>query len=223
MKKILSIFAIILCFALAYKCYFKQKFYISSLSRLDKKKSYIFLFLGDSITKGTGAAYSYSDLIEDFFIQNGYNVKCINLAKNGATSYKMLSITQKYISFYHPDVVFLSIGWNDLKNRIRISEYEKNLLKITYILKREKVRRIVFLSSTLVSLPIANLKIRKYNSVLKKIAIKYNFDFVDVYKYWQRNTHKLEDYLSYDGIHPNNNGQKLIFEVIKKSFLKKII
>lgn len=57
-----------------------------------------------------------------------------------------------------------------------------------------------------------NENIEIYNNIIKEVSSQENLDFIDL-----KEVIKLEDL--YDGLHPNTQGHKKIFDTVKK-FLK---
>ncbi|MBA4320495.1 MAG: hypothetical protein C0412_19015, partial [Flavobacterium sp.] len=53
----------------------------------------------------------------------------------------------------------------------------------------------------------SKVNIKKYNESIKNIALKNNLQFIDIYD-------DLNDADFYDGLHPNKNGHKKIFQKI---------
>ena len=56
--------------------------------------------------------------------------------------------------------------------------------------------------------------IRRYNSALQTLSVKYRTGLIDVYTPFNENK---EAYLTADGLHPNNVGHELLYQVISSS------
>lgn len=133
-------------------------------------------------------------------------------------------------------VVVIAIGTNDSmfavsngKNWVDVDTFEKNLEKILEIANKNNVRQLIFIGAPPVNDSIlnpipwfpshiySNESIEKYNNIIKKFANKNNFEFVDLYNDFTKNNYK--ELLS-DGVHPNTEGHKQIYEKILEEFIK---
>jgi len=63
-----------------------------------------------------------------------------------------------------------------------------------------------------------NSYMEKYNAVIAEVAKNNNAQFIDVYSVFQKSD--LGDYLSDDGLHPNDKGHEVIFEMVKGALEK---
>jgi len=105
----------------------------------------------------------------------------------------------------------------------------KNNLKLLVKLAKQYSKKIVFLGLTLVDeskvnpLPWDtdksnnNKSIALYNKIIKTIAVENKLLFIDIYEYFNKIKYKE---LLEDGDHPNTEGHKLIFEIVKESLIK---
>ncbi len=93
---------------------------------------------------------------------------------------------------------------------------EKNLEKLIFLSKKH-TKKIVFIWLTNVNEKLASTKkdffknnrIKKFDEIIKKIAIKNNCDYLEIFDLLKNSD--LEDWL-----HPNNLGHKKIFEKVKE-------
>ena len=133
------------------------------------------------------------------------------------------------------NIILFSIGTNDClflkgKKSYWVEERDfKNNLKLLVKLAKQYSKKIVFLGLTLVDeskvnpLPWDtdksnnNKSIALYNKIIKTIAVENKLLFIDIYEYFNKIKYKE---LLEDGDHPNTEGHKLIFEIVKESLIK---
>ncbi|TFG35563.1 MAG: SGNH/GDSL hydrolase family protein, partial [Parcubacteria group bacterium] len=66
----------------------------------------------------------------------------------------------------------------------------------------------------------SNENIKNYNEIIKKTCEEENAEFVEIFDKWIKSDYK--DLLE-DGLHPNSNGNKKIFEEVKDLLISKKI
>ena len=130
-------------------------------------------------------------------------------------------------------IIIFAFGVNDSilinRKKPRVSEkvFKKNLNEIVSYSKKY-ADKIIFLSP----LPIEekkvtpmpwspteyyfNDRIRKYREILKHLCRKEKLYYLDLTKYFNDNIEKL----LHDGVHPNTEGHKKIFEIVKNFLVK---
>lgn len=113
------------------------------------------------------------------------------------------------------------------KRFVSLDKFQYNLTKILKLCeKTELVRKIFFLTSLNCdeskTTPVSwgeyyykNDEIKKYNEVIKNIAVKNNIEYLDLY--WTMDDSDLPDWL-----HPNSNWHKKIFEKVYNFLENKI-
>lgn len=57
------------------------------------------------------------------------------------------------------------------------------------------------------------MNVEKYNQVAKEVCGSENIAFVDMYSEFMKQDYKN---LLFDGLHPNDEGHELMFQVVKK-------
>ncbi|RVU54966.1 SGNH/GDSL hydrolase family protein [Anaerosphaera multitolerans] len=166
--------------------------------------------IGDSIVKGFGVGEENSFV---YFKKN--NLKTLNLGENGATSQECL----RQLAYIDGDLVLIYVGINDFLLNYSLNKTIENIVKITDCVKK-KGKKIILCSphrisgdategwcnsSTFIS---ANHKLKNFNLILKGIAFKDNYYFIDYYNL----LNKVENYdnLFFDGIHPTKETHNLM-------------
>lgn len=159
----------------------------------------------------------------------------LNLGVSGQTSTKVLNRfeaeTEARVREKDKCLVIFSVGSNDYawlefeKKYVVDSElYRENLLTLITIGRKLNVS-MLFLTLTPVDESITkianhkgkvrrNVDVERYNSIVKSLCSQENIPMVDVYAAFMKTNHI--QLLSSDGLHPNNTGHKVIFELVKK-------
>lgn len=196
------------------------------------------LIFGDSITAGVGDkehkgwAGRFTKWFEG---QDKYNF-VYNLGIPGETTSKLLkrfetecSVRTKHIYDDDRFIVIFNIGINDAKiigsgkqPQISLSQFKNNLLSLINLAKKY-TKEVVFIGLTSVDESkdgllgdqhFFNENIRKYNIVIKEACKAERISFIDLFENWSANSSK--DFLSEDGLHPNELGHKNIFELVRE-------
>lgn len=160
-----------------------------------------------------------------------------NYSIPGYTSRNLLKIFEKKIKkqikkrINEEFSIIIAIGTNDSKldllhpdKRISETEFKNNIIKLIKLSKKFSENIIIlgllpvyehkttpFIKKTY----YYNNKIKKYNIILHKCAIKEKVKFIDFYDAWIKKN--LKELFS-DGLHPNIKGHTQIFNEIKSIF-----
>ncbi|MBN1376847.1 hypothetical protein JW949_00780 [Candidatus Woesearchaeota archaeon] len=130
-------------------------------------------------------------------------------------------------------IIIFAIGTNDShfyhnENRLQVKpeQFKKNIKKLISLAKNFS-SKIIFINYTFVDESMTTLYndlnsykneyIQEYNNNLKEICAKNNVHFIDIYKIFVKKDYKK---LLYDGLHPNSEGHKLIYETVKDFLIK---
>lgn len=157
----------------------------------------------------------------------------------GISAYSSENLVNSYDSFFNAvsrreagkekiSTVIFAIGINDSaeiihswKKKVDLKKFEENIqLLIEKAQKEELIERVVFLWNINVDESVINSfldgemyfynrEIQKYNDILKNLTENNNCEYVELF--WLMNLEDLED-----GLHPNANGHKKIYEKMKE-------
>jgi lysophospholipase L1-like esterase len=203
------------------------------------------IIFGDSIahgawdTKEGGWVQKFKNFLDEESLSESENEYTIyNLGVSGNTTEDLLERfefeTKQRLKGDEEELLFIfAIGINDTqflhsKNNLRFTseEYRDNLEKLLKTAKRFS-QNIIFLGLTPVdeskTTPIPwntdksykNEYIKEFNDVLEKFCRENKVYFIDVLNIFMKGNYNN---LLEDGLHPNSEGHKKIFELIK-SFL----
>lgn len=187
--------------------------------------------LGDSLTAGAGAENargSFPYLLSKRISEKNVKVKLLNLGQPGAKSIDLINNQLLPLQAFHPEVITLCIGTNDMHNRVPLDEFEKNYRQILEELLKYKKVKIILINlpylgaDELIWPPYRSYfdgKIQKYNQAIAEIATEKKLTLVDLYgktKGYFKNNQKLV--YSADLYHPSSAGYRLWSDLIYASY-----
>src|SRR3989344_1010829 len=202
------------------------------------------LVFGASIAQGYyDTEGGWADRLKRYFIQEELkhnweqSINVFNLALSGDTSKDVLSRiskeTKQRIWSNHKLIFIFEIGTNDSiiingKPKVPLSEFRKNLNQLLKFCKTYS-DKIIFLGLTPVDEPrvtpmtwspsesYLSERIKKYNDEVKVFSNRNNLGFVDLHREFTKVDFKKN---LHDGVHPNSQGHKKIFEIVRDFLVK---
>jgi len=176
-----------------HSAYWNQK--VSMYSVLPNEPNEI-IFLGDSIT----------DRCEWFELFSNPKVKNRGLSgdKTAGVLDRLSEITES-----QPAKVFIMIGVNDIRHSVKDSAIVANYKKIIEKIKSDSPNTKIILQSVL---PVnndignpktTNEKVTELNNYIKKLAVSFDLQFVDINSKLQNKSGQLDAKYSEDGLHIN--------------------
>jgi acyl-CoA thioesterase I len=189
---------------------------------------------GDSITWGAvdKAEGGWAQRLKKFIDNNTDEYETYSLGVSGDTTINLLKRFEIESQARNPEIIILAIGTNDsayineINNTvIPLDLFEKNIKELIN-LARKFTQQIVIIglpkvdeskvqpfrdSST--GKQYANNNLKKYSDKLAEISRENQLIFIDVF-----NILSVEDLG--DGLHPNENGHKKLYEYIKNKLIE---
>lgn len=170
------------------------------------------LFFGDSLTAGYGMAApdkeSYPALIQQKISAENLPYECINAGVSGDTSSSGLARLERWL--INPiDVFVLELGVNDFLRGLPASAMQNNLEKILQKVKKKYPDCKLAVMGMEVPTFQSNLKIEEFRTIFRKLAQKYNAEFVPFFLEGVAGVKQLN---LPDGLHPNSKGYVVIAE-----------
>jgi lysophospholipase L1-like esterase len=180
------------------------------------------VFMGNSITEG------WSKFNPDFFVGKSY----INRGISGQTTPQMLVRFRADVINLDPKIVVILAGTNDIAGNTGFSTLEmimENIISMTELAKANNVK--VILCSVLPAFDYPwktglnpSEKIAKLNEMIKQFAETNGIIYLDYYSSMVDERKGLKSEFSYDGVHPNETGYKIMAplaeEAIKNALIK---
>ena len=184
------------------------------------KKEKRVVFLGNSITEG------WANLRPDFFTTNGY----IGRGIGGQTSYQYLVRFREDVINLQPKLVVINAGTNDVAENT--GPYNEdytfgNILSMVELAQAHGIK--VILTSTLPAAAFAwnprikdaADKIAALNARVREYAEEHHIPYVDYYQAMVYGENKaLNPAYSNDGVHPTEEGYKVMEALIKPAIEK---
>lgn len=180
--------------------------------------------IGDSLTYGYGVK---KDLSFVELLRKHLNINIVNKGINGDTTSGILSRSYEDVLKEKPDYVLIMAGTNDLLMNRSLSLIEDNIKLLIKEAKDNGIIPILALQPPIIAslakiywdseidYENVNLNLSKYINYFKTYLKDNNIHFIDFYnKFLSANN--ITNLFS-DGIHPNVEGHKLMFNTISKN------
>jgi acyl-CoA thioesterase I len=185
----------------------------------DHKVTLLYVALGDSTVEGVGASSAAATYPARLFtrLRAIYpRAGVINLGVGGATSADVVNDQLERAIVMRPKLVTLSVGPNDITDRVPVAEYEANLGTIFRRFAGEIGTVVVVnLLPDLSVTPrfrgrenereVARLTV-EFNEAIGRQALLYAVEVVDLYKPSQLEVPRRPELLAADGYHPSDLG-----------------
>jgi lysophospholipase L1-like esterase len=206
---------------------------IHTLDMREELKLRRIVLVGDSITFGDNAQSrknSWGSRLHEY-LKNNFPGKfeLVNNGVEGEIAQEGFDEIEDRVIKYTPDIVFIGYGTNDCTKENRayvnsIYNFESNMKDIAEAVRSQTNAVIIFnLAPPVIEelcnddvVTIHNRDIEAYNNVVKRICGSMMLSFVDHYDLMSAND-DIKELIDYDGIHPNDEGHRVMFENILSS------
>lgn len=191
---------------------------LSILGNSDPNQNLNIAVIGDSTALGVGTAgvnesfsYQYLELIKSQYGTANY----INYGVNGITSKGLIDNEISKLSNQEFDIVFVSIGANDITAGISENEFKENVRKISQTLASFNIKKVIwmsipdFITSPVLLPPLTNYlshQALQFNNITKSVVTENKFDYIDVYDSTRDQFINDKNSFSKDGYHPSKTG-----------------
>lgn len=176
------------------------------------------VFMGNSITEG------WSIFDKAFFKDMPY----INKGVSGQTTGEMLARFQRDVIDLQPSMVVILAGINDIAENqgyVPLDRIFGNIIAMAEQAKEHNIK--VIMSSVLPALDFPwrpgmqpKDKIIALNAMLAKYAAVNGITYVDYYSVMVDENKALNDAYTYDGVHPNKRGYRVMGPLLEDAILK---
>lgn len=177
----------------------------------------VIVILGDSLTEGYGLEKekAFPTLTQHILkSENNIDVQIINAGVSGSTSASAVSRAKWFLQ-KKPDVLILALGANDGLRGVEIGSIKKNLKDAIHLAKQNGIR--VWLAGMQLPPNYGKEYTRKFAQMYKDIAKEEN---IPLFPFLLEGVAGQPRLNQTDGIHPNEEGQKVIARTIAV-FIKK--
>lgn len=193
------------------------------------QKGFVYVAIGDSSVEGVGASHhtkSYPSLVFEKIKLTYPEGEYHNLGKSGDRIKHVIENQLPQALVLKPNLVTVSIGVNDIRGRVKLSQFEKDLVYLICSLQRETDAKVIITNipdfSSLPSLPIyiriaSKILILRFNKSIEKISDNFGLTLVDIFKVSRKLCKQWRDFISNDGYHPSDAGYAIWAETIISS------
>ncbi len=199
------------------------------------------LVFGDSIAQGfwdsdggwVERLRKYYDALALKDLHNNKQPEIFNLGVSGDTTHNLLARVELETEVRKwpgdPLIAVVAIGTNDDlfengEQRVSPEEFNANIQKVIETLK-PITQKIMFVGNAAcdekLTTPVfwadihyTNEQMRKYEQIVQKVAAEQKLPFVPVFETFQAKMAAGENLLA-DGLHPNDAGHELIFQLVR--------
>ncbi|SFA91052.1 MULTISPECIES: GDSL-type esterase/lipase family protein [unclassified Bacillus (in: firmicutes)] len=203
--------------------------------------AYSYVVLGDSLSVGVGSSFFSPGFVQRYrrFAEKALDeqIYLLSFAQSGSkTEDVLLEIQKEFVAnrVKEAEIVTVTAGGNDLIDAAReflnggnekqlekklnnsIANMKKILENITNIKKHchhPYIVRVLNLYNPFPNIPLADEGVRRFNRLLKGFSNGDTIIVADIYKIFKNNE---GDFLSIDGVHPNDNGYERMAEKIHR-------
>lgn len=168
---------------------------------------------GDSLTAGFGLAEneSYPYLLQQKLKADGFDYEVVNAGVSGDTSIGGLERAEWVLGQQNVKILILELGANDLLRGMPVANMKRNLAQIIEKAQEKKIE--VLLCGMLAPPTMGSDYQREYVAAFPDLADQYKVEFVP---FLLDRVAMKKELNQADGIHPNNEGTKLMTDNIYK-------
>jgi acyl-CoA thioesterase I len=179
----------------------------------------MYVALGDSTVEGIGATRSELNYVGRLYarLREVYpNARVENLGVGGATSVDVLARQLDRAVALAPDLVTLSVGPNDITERVALADYSRNIDAIFgRLASQTRAVLVVNLLPDLAVTPrfrgheaeaVVGRRSIEFNAALTRLAKHHGVVIVDLYEPSRREVPARPELMAGDGYHPSDVG-----------------
>jgi acyl-CoA thioesterase-1 len=196
---------------------------VQTISKLTTGNPVTIVALGDSLTEGWMVSKGYIDYLKEMFRTRFTNNKCtfINSGIPGDTADSGLSRMQWDVLHYKPDCVFVQYALNDAFSGFPEHYFKSNIKGIIEKIRERGNAEIVLITSSYIGDNEDNRHVEGYYHQLEALGEEYGIPVVLTHEYWKkkiRNGVVWGTLVQFDGVHPTEEGYRLMAEAIMGLF-----
>ena len=173
-----------------------------------------YIFVGDFHTDNL----NFEDLDYHYTKLNNQDYKTEDLLNN----------LEDLVYRYNPSIVFIELGFNDLKDGVEAVDTVTNLSEIIDNIKKNRTYTKIYIESIypintdienfdedLINENVTNERINNLNEMIEELAKDKKVEYIDVYKELSLNDKLNEEYTD-NGVYLNTNGYEKVLKLLKK-------
>ena len=194
-----------------------------TISKLISGTPITIVALGDSLTQGWMVSKGYVDFLEEMlhikFPESKF--KLVNSGIPGDTADSGLYRLMGDVLYYNPDCVFIQYAINDAFSGFTEQQFKKNIKDIIEKIKENANADIILITSGYIGDNDDNRLVERYYQQLTALGEDYRIPVALVHEYWKKKITDgipFESLVQYDGVHPTEEGYRLMAEAVMKLF-----
>ncbi len=179
--------------------------------------------LGDSLTQGWMVSKGYIDYLKEMlhvkFSQNRLNL--INSGIPGDTADSGLYRMKWDVLRYNPDCVFIQYALNDAFSGFTEQQFKRSIKGIIDNIRDNGDAEIVLITSVYIGDNDDNRLVEGYYHQLEILGRDYRIPVVLTHEYWKKKIREgilFGTLVQFDGVHPTEDGYRLMAEAIMNIF-----
>ncbi|HEX7534909.1 MAG TPA: GDSL-type esterase/lipase family protein [Syntrophales bacterium] len=179
--------------------------------------------LGDSLTQGWMVSKGYIDFLKEMlrmkFPESSFRL--VNSGIPGDTADSGLYRIMGDVLYYNPDCVFIQYAINDAFSGFTEQQFKKNIKGIIEKINENANTDIVLITSDYIGDNDDNRRIEGFYHQLTVLGEDYRIPVALVHEYWKKKVTDgipLESLVQYDGVHPTEEGYRLMAQAVMKLF-----
>jgi lysophospholipase L1-like esterase len=179
--------------------------------------------LGDSLTQGWMVSKGYIDFLREMlrikFPESRF--KLVNSGIPGDTADSGLYRLRGDVLDYNPDCVFIQYAINDAFSGFTEQQFKKNIKGIIEKINENANTDIILVTSDYIGDNADNRQVEGYYHQLSVLGEDYRISVALVHEYWKKKITDgipFESLVQYDGVHPTEEGYRLMAEAVMKLF-----
>lgn len=191
----------------------------ATIQRLADGAPVRWIALGDSLTYGWMVKKGYLDFLAEMIQEKhpAARVDIYNRGIPGDTADGGLRRLRDHVLSMQPDIVSVQFALNDVFVGYEPDRFERNMTAIVRRLQEGISGDILLMTSVALADPDDNARAEIFYSVISDIAAREHLPCALVHAYWQQRIAagcRWEDLLQSDGVHPTEQGYRLMAEAI---------
>lgn len=185
---------------------------ISSILTKTQNEKQTIVFFGDSITAGYGIATenAFPALIDQKLQSEGLNYTAVNAGLSGETSMGGLNRID-WVLRSKPAILMLELGGNDGLRGLSLEETEKNLKAIIDKVRAANADTKIILAGMQIPPNLGQDYTTQFKNLFPKVAEDKGVAFIP---FLLENVGGDKNLNLSDGIHPNEEGHKIVVETV---------
>ena len=196
---------------------------VQTINKLTNGAPLTIVALGDSLTQGWMVSKGYLDFLKEMLHTKlpQSRFKLISSGIPGDTADSGLYRMKWDVLRYSPDCVFIQYAINDAFSGFTKQSFKSNIKGIIDGIRENGAADIVLITSGYIGDNEDNRHVEGYYHQLEALGADYGIPVVLTHEYWKRKIREgviFGSLVQYDGVHPTEEGYRLMAEAVMNLF-----